>query len=367
MAVGSSCPTPIPTESPLARPCHRCIKRDLTNTCTDVAHKKSKPDEIFVPDDTQAIGTNVLTQLLALDDLGFGAESTGLEYGILSNMLQEEPPAKMTTMDTTRSVTSSIDLPFNDLSLLSFLSPTSLDQHQPIPASAENLSQLSHSNKVHASPPVLKRDTQPPASTDQKQPHKTNGKKTPETIYNNVKAPFNYAEGFHDLIRYVKERMGRDELMRISQALALFRPSFLALIMNLTEDDLIFMEKGIQRTLLEYEKLISFSGTPTVVWRRTGELCLVGKEFSLLTQWPKDMLLKKKKYIYELMDNRSAVEYWEKFSTHAFDNAEKACTYSCILKTPQQKLLPCTFCFTIKRDIFDLPSVIIGNFLPILS
>ena len=113
--------------------------------------------------------------------------------------------------------------------------------------------------------------------------------------------------------------------MRISRALALFRPSFIALIMNLTEEDLVFMEKCLQRTLLvgiilltslrtailhevltpishnqEYEKLISFSGTPTVVWRRTGEICLVGKEFSLLTNWSKDALLGKKKYIYEV-------------------------------------------------------------------
>ncbi|KAI8329282.1 hypothetical protein EDC96DRAFT_529526 [Choanephora cucurbitarum] len=185
--------------------------------------------------------------------------------------------------------------------------------------------------------------------------------------YLDIKKPFNYAEGFHYLIQYVKERMSRQDLMRISKALALFRPSFLTLIMNLTEEDLIFMEKCLQRTLLEYEKLISFSGTPTVVWRRTGEICLVGKEFSLLTQWKREIILKKKTYIYELMDGQSAIEYWEKFSLHAFDNANKSCTYSCIIKTPQEKLVPCTFCFTIKRDIFDLPSVIVGNFLPILS
>lgn len=177
--------------------------------------------------------------------------------------------------------------------------------------------------------------------------------------------------------------MGRDNLMRISRAMALFRPSLLALIMNLTEEDLVFMEKCVQRTLLEYEKLISFSGTPTVVWRRTGEVCLVGKEFSLLTQWTKDMLLGKKIYIYEvkkrkkekkgisltflyffckkLMDSQSVVEYWENFSMYAFDNTNKSCVYSCIIKTPQQKPVPCTFCFTIKRDIFDLPSVIVGN------
>lgn len=44
--------------------------------------------------------------------------------------------------------------------------------------------------------------------------------------------------------------MGREDLMRISRALALFRPSFIALIMNLTEEDLVFMEKCLQRTLL---------------------------------------------------------------------------------------------------------------------
>ncbi|KAI9494284.1 hypothetical protein BDB00DRAFT_319203 [Zychaea mexicana] len=189
----------------------------------------------------------------------------------------------------------------------------------------------------------------------------SNHDKTPEAVYNNVRRPFNYAEGFHYLIQYVREKMGREDLMRISRALALFRPSFLALIMNLTEEDLVFMEKCLQRTLLEYEKLISFSGTPTVVWRRTGEICLVGKEFSLLTQWQRDLLLHKKTYIYELMDNGSAVEYWEKFATHAFDNTDKACTFSCILRTPTHKAVPCTFCFTIKRDIFDLPSVIVGN------
>lgn len=44
--------------------------------------------------------------------------------------------------------------------------------------------------------------------------------------------------------------MSREDLMRISRALALFRPSVLASMMNLTEDDLVFTEKCLQRTLL---------------------------------------------------------------------------------------------------------------------
>ncbi|KAG0048419.1 Transcriptional regulator of nonfermentable carbon utilization [Gryganskiella cystojenkinii] len=205
---------------------------------------------------------------------------------------------------------------------------------------------------------------QPPGARVSKRKFPSN---TPENVYANTKQPFNYTDGFHYLLRYVRERMDKEEMMRICRAMAMFRPSFIALIMNLTPEDLIFMEKCFQRTILEFEKLISFSGTPTVVWRRTGEIALVGKEFSLLTQWGRDQLVGKKTYIYELMDNQSAVEYWEKFSTHAFENTEQTVMTTCILLSPTNRVVPCTFCFTIKRDIFDIPLAIVGNFLPILS
>lgn len=52
-----------------------------------------------------------------------------------------------------------------------------------------------------------------------------------------------------------------------------------------------FVERTFQRTLVELNKLISFSGTPTVVWRRTGEICLVGTEFCLLTGWKREELV----------------------------------------------------------------------------
>lgn len=45
---------------------------------------------------------------------------------------------------------------------------------------------------------------------------------------------------------------------------------------------------------------MSFSGTPTVVWRRTGEICLVAPEFCMLTEWPMEDLIHQKKYIYEV-------------------------------------------------------------------
>ena len=50
----------------------------------------------------------------------------------------------------------------------------------------------------------------------------------------------------------------------------------------------------------ELDKLVSFSGTPTLAWRRTGEICLVGPEFCMLTGWEKEELLGRKKYVYEV-------------------------------------------------------------------
>lgn len=67
------------------------------------------------------------------------------------------------------------------------------------------------------------------------------------------------------------------------------------------------------------------------------------------------------------MDDISAVEYWEKYATHAFDNSEMSVMSTCNIFGANHQLVPCAFCFTIKRDIFDTPLLIVGNFLPILT
>ncbi|KAI9019544.1 hypothetical protein CLU79DRAFT_757745 [Phycomyces nitens] len=338
------------------------------------------------------------SRLIGMSDYnyGFGSAAANLEYSILSSMLGSplhglvdqisNPPQPPFNANTNSNANANAwpqqDVSSSDLSNTKIvsISNTGLDSH------GDNSNISNPTPNVQQNTPFLIS----PAQSDNIQYQNQNqnqlgnqqvpetpgyfghGKKrttnvTPEMIYNNIKKPFSYADGFHYLISYVRQKMTREDLMRISRALALFRPSILASMMNLTEHDLIFTERCLQRTLMEYEKLISYSGTPTVVWRRTGEITLVGKEFSLLTQWSRDALLSKKSFIFELMSNPSAVEYWEKYALHAFDNTDSAVYSSCILLSPTKRAIPCTFCFTIKRDIFDLPSVIIGNFLPILS
>lgn len=61
------------------------------------------------------------------------------------------------------------------------------------------------------------------------------------------------------------------------------------------------------------------------------------------------------------MDNGSVIEYWEKYGEHAFSDTESSVYMSVILMSPTYRPVPCSFCFTIKRDIFDLPSVVVGN------
>ncbi|KAF9145239.1 Transcriptional regulator of nonfermentable carbon utilization [Mortierella sp. GBA39] len=449
-----------------ARPCQRCVKRDLAGSCTDGVRKKAKylqesqqraAEQAKLEqqqqqaqtttitresplDDAQALfgfphvtssittaslsslssltaaasvkATSPLLPLLSLSsptnsrsssptlsttssscisstsststlvpDYGFESEALNLEYSILSTMLSS-PTAELQSMTSEMSMVEN----WQRQGALEAMANTLQQQHQQ-QGHLQRAAALSHNhNNNNGKVNITTNNNHQQQQLQQQsvtglfgnqnnninsQSNRVSKRKfpsnTPENVYANTKAPFNYTEGFHYLLRYVRERMDKEEMMRVCRAMAMFRPSFIALIMNLTPEDLIFMETCFQRTVLEFEKLISFSGTPTVVWRRTGEIALVGKEFSLLTQWSRDQIFNKKTYIYELMDNQSAVEYWEKFSTHAFENTEQTVMTTCILLSPTQRVVPCTFCFTIKRDIFDIPLAIVGNFLPILS
>ncbi|KAL0578747.1 Transcriptional regulator of nonfermentable carbon utilization [Marasmius crinis-equi] len=182
-----------------------------------------------------------------------------------------------------------------------------------------------------------------------------------QSINDRVTKPYDYTEGYHFLMKHLPTRFEKNDILRIVRALAIFRPSLIALQMPLSLDDEIFVEKCFQRTLLELDKLISFSGTPTVVWRRTGEIVLVAPEFCMLTEWTMEELLGQKKYIYELFENQSVVEYWENFASHAFENTTQSVYSHCVLLKPNGAPVPATFCFSIRRDLFDLPSVVIGS------
>jgi len=65
------------------------------------------------------------------------------------------------------------------------------------------------------------------------------------------------------------------------------------------------------------------------------------------------------------MTEESAVNYWEKYANIAFDNTQKAVLTSCVIRNARGGLRPCSFSFTIRRDRYNLPFALIGNFLPV--
>lgn len=192
---------------------------------------------------------------------------------------------------------------------------------------------------------------------------------TPSEIYSLVQTAFPSTTGFHALLRYLKRRFGKTELVEMCRYLAELRPIFIASTIDLTDEDMIFMEKTHQRTLLEYDKFISQVGTPTCVWRRNGQISYVNDEFSLLTGWNRLELLNKMTFMVELMDDDTVMEYFKTFTRVAYQDFKGAETMRvCNLLTPiKGTVIKCRCLWTLKRDAFGLPMMIIGNFMPILS
>ena len=261
--------------------------------------------------------------------------------------------------------------------------------------------------------------------------------RNPSSIYESVKEPYAYTSGFHNLTAFIQRRFSPQKTVRIAKALASIRPSFIATTKTLNRDDLIFMEKCFQRTLWEYEDFINACGTPTIVCRRTGEIAAVGKEFSILTGWKKDVLLGKEAnlnvntggtsapasgttsrgsftprgstlensngrpqpvFLAELLDDDSVVDFYEDFARLAFGDSRGSVMTRCKLlkyKTKEDMdvaqsedngkwnnhlrkggiageagmnqlgfkdgKVDCAYCWTVKRDVFDIPMLIVMN------
>ncbi|PVU92958.1 hypothetical protein BB559_003523 [Furculomyces boomerangus] len=155
--------------------------------------------------------------------------------------------------------------------------------------------------------------------------------------------------------------MSEELIFRTSKAIAFTRPSILLLKTSFNEEDSIFVERCHQRMILDVERLLEYTGTPTIVWRTSGQISLVGREFTLLTWWKKEELENTEILIFELLDCDSIANYWEKFAVHCFENSDRTIQMTCFVSRPDGSKVHCTCCFTIKRDIFGLPIEVIGS------
>lgn len=178
--------------------------------------------------------------------------------------------------------------------------------------------------------------------------------------------PYNYAKGYARLQSYMDNYMNISSRQRILKPLSIFRPAFRAIARTLKDVDLVLVEESFERMLLDYDRVFTSMAIPACLWRRTGEIYRGNKEFASLVGVKADDLKDGKLAIYELMSEESAVNFWEKYGAIAFDKGQKAVLTSCNLRTRDgTKRKSCCFSFTIRRDRYNIPSCIVGNFIPI--
>ncbi|SSD59343.1 related to Regulator of drug sensitivity 2 [Saccharomycodes ludwigii] len=178
--------------------------------------------------------------------------------------------------------------------------------------------------------------------------------------------PYNYAQGYARLQSYMDKYMNTSSKSRILKPLSIIRPAFRAIARGLKDVDLILVEECFERMLLSYERVFTSMSMPACLWRRTGEIYRGNKEFASLVSCTVDDLRDGKLAIYELMTQESAVNFWEKYGSIAFDKGQKAVLTSCNLRTKNGvRKRPCCFSFTIRRDRYNIPICIVGNFIPI--
>ncbi|KAF2472498.1 uncharacterized protein BDR25DRAFT_14791 [Lindgomyces ingoldianus] len=185
-------------------------------------------------------------------------------------------------------------------------------------------------------------------------------------IYEGITKPYDHSIAFHRLALSVQRRYPAEKARKVRYYLSKFRPVLLKSATELDTPDLIHQEKNLQRSLLTLEDMIAETGTPVLVCRRSGEVVLSGKEFSILTGWKRDILLGKETNmnvnipstrdpssdsglssrtsttpmmtgqepdtgphpvsIVDLMDEDSVVQWFEDFSELAYDNSRGTTT-----------------------------------------
>ncbi|KAF2190808.1 hypothetical protein K469DRAFT_560087 [Zopfia rhizophila CBS 207.26] len=183
--------------------------------------------------------------------------------------------------------------------------------------------------------------------------------------------PFNYVKGYARLNQYMERNLQQGSRVRILRQLDRFRPKFRERMQSLTDVELVRVEMWFDKSLMEYDRVFASMAIPACCWRRTGEIYRGNKEMADLIHVPMAKLRDGNIALHEIIAEPSLVNYWEKFGAIAFDSSQKAILTSCFLKNPdvnsKDPEIRCCFSFTVKRDMYNIPALIVGNFLPLVE
>ncbi|EIW69338.1 hypothetical protein TREMEDRAFT_30910, partial [Tremella mesenterica DSM 1558] len=188
--------------------------------------------------------------------------------------------------------------------------------------------------------------------------------------------PYDYVKGYERMNKWMEtstpvptyaNSISPESRRRILAALNGFRPKFRQIARTLTDVDLVFIEEAMERWMLEYDRAFASIHTPSCIWRRTGEIQKANQEFANLTGVPASLFRNGLLCVYELMDEDSAVRFWEGYAKVGLD-----AVHQLISGGPgsdsgwmeQYNIIKCCFSATIRRDAWGVPVAIMGQFIP---
>jgi len=178
--------------------------------------------------------------------------------------------------------------------------------------------------------------------------------------------PYNYAKGYLKLKSFINLRLTSERKKEMSAVLAKYQENLKEHSLHIEDVDLLMIEEIFERLLIKFDRVFAGMPLPSCLWRRNGEIFKANHHFAFLTGIPMEKLCCGSTLIYEIMGIEYAMDYWEKFTEIAFDNSQKAIISitALINQTNTNRVIKCSFSFTIYRDKFDIPIAIIGNFIP---
>ncbi|KAG2141375.1 uncharacterized protein EDB93DRAFT_1252514 [Suillus bovinus] len=361
------------------RPCQRCIKREIGHLC----HDEQRPSKTGGKQSSDAIPTgssNGLDPARSMAQPIYGSTmpppaTTAWPMSVPSGAFLYQPE----TLGNEFSVLTDFLETLDEGSFFT-TSPAVTPSLMPAPAFSQATPYIS--NSASAAETTSNSPAQPPEAPAEEPtpPLLPSATKTENKYEAGLLKPYDYVKGYARLSRWMDRNVSRQSKQQILQPLSVLRPKFRAVAQSLRDIDLVFIEEAFERLLLDYDRVFSAMGVPACLWRRTGEIYKGNREFSELVGVDGYMMRDGRLCIYELMAEESAVNYWEKYGHVAFDSSQKAVLTSCVLRykplintqsqTPKKEDVPneegfvnCCFSFTIRRDKWGIPSMIVGNFI----
>ncbi|KAJ6489636.1 hypothetical protein C8R47DRAFT_1014869 [Mycena vitilis] len=375
------------------RPCQRCIKREIGHLCHDERRSKTA-EKAAAPPASSSSFDGATTSTFAASTSGpqqtqwgkapyfYQPETLGNEFSVLTDFLETlddgsfftGPPQAQSLMASASAGFSR----FGPAPTLSHIPPP-----RPPPAAPAVIPAATKTERF-----LLTAADQESGSRDERLNRVIRSKYEAGLL-----KPYNYVKGYARLSRWMDRNVSQESKQQILQPLSVLRPKFRAVAQSLRDIDLVFIEEAFERLLLDYDRVFSAMGVPACLWRRTGEIYKGNREFSELVGVRGEDMRNGRLCIYELMAEESAVNYWEKYGHVAFDSSQKAVLTSCVLRykpmLPSSSAMPnaasevakaaadqpqpppqeegefinCCFSFTIRRDKWGIPSMIVGNFI----